>query len=144
MAKTQNKTTLNENSVSDFLDGVENEKRREDSKIALKLMEEITGEEAKMWGKSIVGFGTYHYKYASGREGDFMKVGFSPRKTSLTLYIMGGFDRYDELMEKLGKYKIGKSCLYIKKIEDVDLEVLKDLVRESVAYISQKYPEKEL
>ncbi|MFK7906670.1 MAG: DUF1801 domain-containing protein [Chitinophagales bacterium] len=92
-------------------------------------------------GKSIVGFGTYHYKYESGREGDFMKVGFSPRKTSLTLYIMGGFDRHEELMQQLGKYKTGKSCLYIKKLEDIDLEVLKDLVNESVAYISEKYPE---
>ncbi len=143
MAKNQNKTTLNNSSVDDFLDSVENEKRREDSKKVLKLMWEVTGEDPKMWGSSIVGFGTYHYKYASGREGDFMKVGFSPRKTSLTLYIMGGFKRHDELMEKLGKYKTGKSCLYIKKLEDVELEVLKDLVKESVAYIEEVYPDKE-
>jgi len=143
MAKAKNKTTENNLSVDDFLNSVENEKRREDSQKVLKLMWETTGEDPKMWGKSIVGFGTYHYKYASGREGDFMKVGFSPRKTALTLYIMDGFDRHEELMQQLGKYKTGKSCLYIKKLEDIDLEVLKDLVNESVAYISEKYPEAE-
>lgn len=143
MAKNQNKTTQNNRSVEDFLDSVENEKRREDSKKVLKMMWETTGENPRMWGSSIVGFGTYHYKYASGREGDFMKVGFSPRKNALTVYIMSGFDRHDELMEKLGKYKTGKSCLYIKKLEDVDMDILKELVVESVAYVDEKYPDKE-
>lgn len=95
-------------------------------------MEEITGEPAKMWGDSIVGFGSYHYKYASGQEGDWMLTAFSPRKQNLTLYIMPGFERYENLMKQLGKYKTGKSCLYIKKLEDVDLEVLKELIDLSV------------
>lgn len=141
MSKNNNKTTQNNNSVDDFLNNVENPKRREDSQKVLKLMCELTGEDPKMWGTSIVGFGQYHYKYASGREGDSLKVGFSPRKTALTLYIMGGFDRHKELMEKLGKYKTGKSCLYIKKLEDVDVEILKELIVESVAHIEELYPE---
>jgi len=102
-------------------------------------MKQISSEEPKMWGTSIVGFGNYHYKYESGREGDFMKVGFSPRKTSLTLYIMPGFKRYDDLMEKLGKYKTGKSCLYIKKLEDVDQDVLKELICSSFDHMTKKY-----
>ena len=88
---------------------------------------------------AIVGFGTYHYKYDSGREGDFLKVGFSPRAQNLTLYIMPGFDGYAELMDKLGKYKTGKSCLYVKKLEDVDIVVLRELITESVNYITNKY-----
>ena len=92
-----------------------------------------------MWGNSIVGFGNYHYKYASGREGDFMKIGFSPRKQNLTLYIMPGFDRYDALMKKLGKYKTGKSCLYIKRLEDVDWSVLRELSQRSYQYMTDKY-----
>ncbi|MEO0473087.1 MAG: DUF1801 domain-containing protein [Bacteroidota bacterium] len=140
MAKTPNKTTLNEDlSVQDFLIQVSNDKRREDSLIMLEVMQRITKEEPKMWGKSIVGFGSYHYKYESGREGDFMKVGFSPRKQSLTVYIMPGFERYDILMEKLGKHKTGKSCLYINKLEDVNLAVLSDLIEESFKYMTQKY-----
>ena len=97
-----------------------------------KMMKQVTKAEPKMWGTSIVGFGTYHYKGKSGREGDWMLVGFSPRKQNLTLYIMAGFDRYDELLKKLGKYTTGKSCLYIKKLADVDKKVLKELVSESV------------
>lgn len=105
------------------------------------MMKRLTGEEAKMWGPSLIGFGTYHYKYASGREGDFFRVGFSPRKTALTVYIMPGFKRFDELMQKLGKYKTGKSCLYIKKLEDVDVKVLEELVMSSLEYMADKYPE---
>lgn len=92
-----------------------------------------------MWGSSIVGFGSYHYRYESGREGDWMLTGFSPRKQALTLYMMGGFQRHDELMNKLGKYKTGKSCLYVKKLEDIDLDVLRQLVAESVDYMRQSY-----
>ena len=92
-----------------------------------------------MWGDSIVGFGKYHYKYDSGREGDMCMVGFSPRKTSLTVYIMPGFEKYDDLMQQLGKYKTGKSCLYIKKLEDVKLDVLKSLIKESFRYMDEKY-----
>lgn len=138
MAQAKNKTQPTDEKVEAFLNSVENEQRRKDSFRVLKMMQELTGEPPKMWGKSIVGFGSYHYKYASGREGDFLAVGFSPRKTSLTLYIMSGFSRYDELMEKLGKYKTGKSCLYLKKLDDVDEEVLKELIVESVDYITNK------
>ncbi|MEL6823973.1 MAG: DUF1801 domain-containing protein [Calditrichota bacterium] len=129
------KTALNDGSVEDFLNSVEDVKKQEDSFRILKLMREITGEEPKMWGNSIIGFGSYHYKYDSGREGDWFQTGFSPRKQNMTLYIMTGFDRYEELLAKLGKYKTGKSCLYIKKLEDVDPVVLRELITQSVAYV---------
>jgi len=92
-----------------------------------------------MWGRSIVGFGSYHYRYASGREGDWMLTGFSPRKQALTLYIMDGFDGHEDLMSKLGKYKTGKSCLYVKSLEHIDMDVLRELVTESVAYMRRTY-----
>ncbi len=130
------KTKKNEASVEGFLKSVENEKRREDSFVVLDLMKEVTGEIPTMWGTSIVGFGIYHYKGASGREGDWMKVGFSPRKQSMSLYIMDGFGSYDSLLDKLGKYKTGKSCLYINKLEDVDQTVLMELVKQSFASVS--------
>jgi hypothetical protein len=130
------KTKKNKTSVEGFLKSVESEKRREDSFMVLDLMKEVTGEEPAMWGSSIVGFGSYHYKYASGREGDWMKIGFSPRKQNMTLYIMDGLTSYDSLLQNLGEYKTGKSCLYINKLEDVDQEVLKELVRQSVASVS--------
>ena len=133
------KTKPTDNSVTDFLNSVEDEKKRADSFKILEMMREVTGDEPKMWGPSIVGFGDYHYKYESGREGDFFLTGFSPRKQNLTLYIMAGFKRYEELMAKLGKYKTGKSCLYIKKLEDVDPDVLKTLVTESVAHMERQY-----
>jgi hypothetical protein len=133
------KTKVNDVSVEGFLNKVEDEKKRNDAFEVLKLMKEVTGEKPKMWGSSIVGFGTYRYKYASGQEGDWMITGFSPRKTSLTLYIMPGLGRYEELMPKLGKYKTGKSCLYINKLTDVDLDILKTLVKESVDYMNKKY-----
>ena len=93
-----------------------------------------------MWGDSIIGFGKYHYKYASGREGDWMRIGFSPRKQNLTLYIMDGFEKYSELLESLGKYKTGKSCLYIKKMQDIDINILKELVKESLIHMEKLYP----
>ena len=124
--------------VEKFLKSVIDKKRQEDSFKVLELMKNITKEEPIMWGPSIVGFGSYHYKYESGREGDMCITGFSPRKQSLTLYIMPGFERYEKLMKKLGKYKTGKSCLYINKLEDVDLKVLKTLITESVRYMKQK------
>lgn len=139
MAKAKLKTTQNEKDVRAFLNAVDHDKRREDSLAVLEMMEKITGKEAKMWGSSIVGFDQYHYKYDSGREGDFFKVGFSPRKQSLTVYIMPGFERYDELMQQLGKYKTGKSCLYINKMEDVDQNVLQQLIKESYEYMTKKY-----
>lgn len=139
MAKAKLKTTVNDGDVIKFLESIDHEKRQADSFVVLELMKEITGQEPKMWGSSIIGFDEYHYKYDSGREGDFFKVGFSPRKQSLTLYIMPGFARYEELMEQLGKYKTGKSCLYINKLEDIDMETLSQLIKSSYAYMNQKY-----
>lgn len=139
MAKNKNKTTQNEKSVEDFLNAIADETKRTDSYALIKIMQEITGESPKMWGGSIIGFGSYHYKYESGREGDMPIVGFSPRKTALTLYIMNGFARYDELLTQLGKHKIGKSCLYIKKLADVDSTVLNEMITLSVAYMTDKY-----
>ena len=133
------KTRPTQVSVDDFLDGVEPERRREDGRALLAMMRRVTGEEPVMWGPSIVGFGSYHYKYDSGREGDFMITGFSPRKTALTVYIMPGFSTYDGLLARLGKHKTGKSCLYLNKLADVDLAVLEELVATSVAWMRQKY-----
>ena len=130
------KTKPNEQSVEAFLNSVEDEKKRQDCLTILEIMKKITKAEPQMWGPSMVGFGTHHYKYESGREGDWFVAGFSPRKQNLTLYIMAGFSRYDELLSKLGKFKTGKSCFYIKKIEDVDLKTLKELIKQSVAYVS--------
>ncbi|MEQ8788848.1 MAG: DUF1801 domain-containing protein [Pirellulaceae bacterium] len=131
------KTKQNDASVAEFLAGVEEEQRRADCHAVLKIMQEATGEPAKMWGASIIGFGSYRYKYASGREGDWMLIGFSPRKRDLTLYIMAGFDGYGELMAKLGKYKTGKSCLYIKKLEDIHLPTLKKLIKQSARHVKK-------
>jgi hypothetical protein len=131
------KTQPNQQSVEDFLNNVENETKRQDSFSILELMKEETGDEPIMWGDSIVGFGKYHYKYASGREGEWFLTGFSPRVQNLTLYIMSGFDEYDELLNKLGKYSTGKSCLYIKKLEDVDQDVLRELVSKSVEHMKE-------
>ena len=133
------KTKKNEASVTQFLESVENDERRSDSWKVLEIMKEITGDEPKMWGGSIVGFGQYHYRYDSGREGDWFVTGFSPRKQALTLYVMAGFDRYDELMERLGKYKTGKSCLYLKRLEDVDEGILRELIRSSVDHMRATY-----
>ena len=132
------KTKPNKVSVEKFLKSIKDEKKREDSFKVLELMKKITKEEPVMWGPSIVGFGKYHYKYASGREGDWFLTGFSPRKQNLTLYIMSGFKRYKELMKKLGKHKTGSSCLYINKLEDIDMKVLKELITESVKYMKTK------
>ena len=131
------KTQKNGASVEDFLNGVSNERRREDSFAILELMRDVTGEEPAMWGTSIVGFGSYRYKYASGREGEWFLTGFSPRKRNLTLYIMAGFENYDSLLAELGKYKTGKSCLYINKLEDVDIPTLRELIRQSVTHLAE-------
>ena len=132
----ENKTKANKASVDEYLHKVTPIQKREDSFAIMKLMQEITGEEPVMWGTSIVGFGKYRYRYESGREGDWFLAGFAPRKQALTLYIMGGFEGQDELMEKLGKYKIGKSCLYIKKLADVDEKVLRELVQLSAEHVA--------
>ncbi len=132
MAKAELKTRVNTASVEGFLNSVEDEQKRKDCFEILKLMKQVTKEEPKMWGASIIGFGSYHYKGASGREGDWMLTGFSPRKQNLTLYLTGGFDLHKDLLKKLGKYKTSVGCLYIKKLDDVDKKVLKELVTESV------------
>lgn len=129
------KTKLNDGSVLDFLNNVSDTKKREDCFHILELMKKITKAEPKMWGESIIGFGSRRFKYTSGRELDWFLTGFSPRKQNLTLYIMSGFDEYNELLEKLGKYKISKACLYVKKIEDIDLKVLEKIVSLSVKFI---------
>ena len=134
---SQLKTQKTDASVTDFLNAVEHPKRREDGFAILELMREVTGEEPSMWGTSIVGFGTYRHRYASGREGEWMQVGFSPRKRYLTLYIMSGFEEYDDLLKKLGKHTTGKSCLYIKKLEDVDQDVLRELVSKSAMHMKE-------
>ena len=139
MSRNQNKTLENDSNVNDFLEGVQDAQKKADSYTILQMMEDITGFKPKMWGASLVGFDSYHYKYETGREGDMLKVGFSPRKTAMTVYIMPGFERYDDLMSKLGKYKTGKSCLYIKKLSDVDMAVLKELITESYQYMTKKY-----
>lgn len=139
----ENKTKPEKTSVPDFLNSVEDEQKRKDSFALLELFQSITKEEPVMWGPSIIGFGEYHYKYASGREGDFLISGFSPRKAALTLYLMGCMENeFTPLMEKLGKYKTGVGCLYIKKLADVDLEVLNQLIAESYAFMKAKYPSK--
>jgi hypothetical protein len=136
----ENKTRPTDQSVQAFLDNVPDEKKRRDSYQILELMKEATGEEPVMWGPSIVGFGQYHYKYASGREGDAPLAGFSPRKQNLTVYILAGFDGYESLMAKLGKHSTGKSCLYLKRLEDVDRAVLKELVIRSVEHVQKTNP----
>lgn len=133
------KTKPNDASVETYLDSVENPRRREDARRVLALMREITGEPPKMWGSSIVGFGSYHYTYASGREGDWPLVGFAPRKQNLVLYIMPGFARYDALLAALGKHRTGRSCLYVNKVADIDPTVLEELIRESVAEMKSRY-----
>lgn len=134
------KTKANKASVDKFIKGIKDEQTRNDCYTILEIMEKATKAEPKMWGTSIVGFGTYHYKYASGREGEWMLIGFSPRKQNLTLYIMSGFDEYDSLMKKLGKHATGKSCLYIKRLEDVDIKVLKELITKSVKHMKKSNP----
>ena len=134
---TELKTKRNKGDVEAFLNNVPDEKKRRDSFTILELMKKVTGKEPAMWGDSIIGFGSYHYKYASGREGDWFLTGFSPRKQNLTLYIMAGFDEHERLLGKLGKHSIGKSCLYIKKIDDIDVDVLKELVKRSVEHMER-------
>jgi hypothetical protein len=133
---SENKTKPTDQDVIDFLNDVEHKTRRQDGFTLLEMMQQITGEEAVMWG-SIIGFGSYHYKYESGREGDMPLIGFSPRKQSMTLYIMPGFDDYEDLLGKLGKHKIGKACLYVNKLADVDADVLRKLIKRSYTHMKE-------
>ncbi len=133
------KTKPEKRSVKAFIDAIEDEQKRKDCRALLKLMREWAGEKPVMWGSSIVGYGSYHYKYESGREGDWMLTGFSPRKQNLTIYIMPGFSMFESQLEKLGKHKTSKSCLYIKKLDDVDMDILKTMVIDSVKYMKKTY-----
>ena len=127
------KTKPNDADVEAFLAAVPDAQRRSDSLVLLELFRTVTGELPKMWGTAIVGFGDYHYAYASGREGDWFVTGFSPRKQSLTLYCMGGYEPHGEVLARLGKHKLGKGCLYINRLQDVDLDVLRELITTTVA-----------
>ena len=137
---TELKTKVNDADVVAFLNGVADERKRQDCFAVLELMRRVTGEEPKMWGASIVGFGAYHYVYATGNSGDWLLTGFAPRAQNITLYIIAGFDQYPDLMARLGKYKTGKSCLYVKRLADVDLTVLEELVAMSGEHMRQTNP----
>ena len=132
------KTKATKVSVKDFIQSVPDEQKKKDSLVLIDMMTKITKEKPKMWGPSIIGFGSYHYKYESGHEGDMCITGFSPRKAAISVYILMGFNKSPELLEKLGKFKTGKSCLYVKKLEDIDVKVLENLIKDSVKYIKNK------
>lgn len=130
------KTKPQDTDPRDFLNSIEDDKKRQDALTVLDLMQDVTGEEPMMWGESIIGYGSYDYHYASGREASWFLVGFSPRKRNLTLYLNAGFDEYDDLLDKLGKHKTGKACLYVNKLADVDLDVLRELVKRSAEHLA--------
>ena len=134
-----NKTRPTGASVTEFIAAISDPGMRADAKKVAAMMRRATGKRARMWGPSIVGYGSYHYRYASGRAGEFMITGFSPRKRALTIYVMPGFSRFDTLMSKLGSYKTGKSCLYIRRFADVDETVLEQIIEQSVGYMRAHY-----
>lgn len=139
MAK--NKTEPTQASVERFIQTFANsEQKKKDSYELIDLMKKVSGHEPKMWGPSIIGFGSYHYKYASGHEGDAPIIGFSPRKAAISLYVYTGLDEHEHLLEGLGKYKIGKVCIYVNKLSDIDRQKLIRLMKESIRYIKSKYP----
>ncbi len=135
-----NKTVANSDDVGVFLNTITPDQKRDDCIAIATMMGELSGEPAKMWGKSIVGFGTYHYKYESGREGDMMRIGFLPGAQKISLYIITGFEAHKRFLEKLGKYKTGKSCLYINKLADIDLSVLREMIIHDLQIMQDKYP----
>jgi hypothetical protein len=139
---TELKTKVTEQTVDGFLGKIDSETVRDDCKMIIKLMKKVTGKPPKMWGTSIVGFDQYHYKYDSGHEGDMCVVGFSPRKANLSLYVSLGAPGQEQLLKKLGKHKAAKGCLYVKKLEDIDLEVLESIIRNCVEHVKKKYPVK--
>lgn len=138
MAK--NKTTETTYNVTHFINTVEDEMKRNDAFELLKIIQEVTRFEPKMWGTAIIGFGSYHYKYASGHEGDAPLIGFSPRKDAISVYVYFSFENKDILLSKFGKYKAGKGCIYIKKLADIDLEILKQMISTSVNELQKLYP----
>ena len=137
MAKAANKTKATSQSVDAFVDALADESIREDCRVLLKMMKRITGNEPRLWSNGIVGFGDYHYKSASGREGDWFMVGFSPRKANLTITSTCGYDRFPDLIKKLGPHKTGGGCLYIKRLKDVDLSVLEQLMRNGLEVMAK-------
>lgn len=139
MAKAELKTKENSGDINKFLLSVDNEQKRNDSFVLLELMKKITKEEPKMWGDSIIGFGNYHYKYESGREGDWFLCGFSPRKQNLSIYLMCNFDGLEDLLTDLGKYKKSVGCLYIKKLEDINIKVLEKMIKRAIQILKKKY-----
>lgn len=138
MSENKNKPTTIKPEA--FIEANADAGRREECQLLLKMMSRITGEPPRMWGDSMIGFGQYHYKYESGREGDFFLTGFAPRKQSLSIYIMPGLAQYEGLMAQLGKYKTGVSCLYVKRLADVDLQILESLISASVEWMRSNYP----
>jgi Domain of unknown function (DU1801) len=141
MAKNENKTQFHDADVDAFIEAVTDDRQRADARWIAAMMERLTGHAPKMYGPTIVGFGYCHYKYASGREGDMPRLGFSPRKGQTVLYITDGYEKYAELMAKLGKHKTGRSCLYIKRLSDIDEKTLEQLCVESLKWMAEKYPE---
>ncbi|WHZ58229.1 DUF1801 domain-containing protein [Metabacillus hrfriensis] len=134
------KTKQTDNSVIEFIEAVDSPKKREDAYQLLDIFTETAGFEAKMWGPSIIGFGSYHYKYASGHEGDAPLVGFSPRKAKISLYFAPGETKREELLKEFGKHTNGKACVYINKVADINIEVLKKLIQESITFLQKTYP----
>ncbi len=141
MAKSENKTQFTDADVTAFMNAVADERQRADAHKIAAMMERLTGRKPEMYGSSIIGFGSCHYTYDSGREGDMPRLAFSPRKGQTVLYIADGYDRYAELMTQLGKHKTGRSCLYIKKLSDIDEAVLEELCQQSLSWMAHKYPE---
>lgn len=135
------KTVVNDNQPYDFIMSVENQRRKEDALVLLTLFERVTGVKAKMWGTSIVGYGDYTYTLANGKTDKFMRSGFSPRKQNLTLYVMAGFSERMDLVDKLGKVKTSKACLYINKLADVDMQILEQLIRADLEIMNSRYPD---
>lgn len=134
------KTKENDKSVIEFIENVESKKKREDAYKLLDIFTEATGYPAKMWGESIIGFGSYHYKYKTGHEGVSMLVGFSPRKAKISLYFAPGESKREEILQRFGKHTSGKACVYINKVDDIDVEVLKELIHESIKFLRETYP----
>ncbi|WP_022695690.1 DUF1801 domain-containing protein [Ponticaulis koreensis] len=141
MAKAENKTKATNVSPESFISTVEHDVRRADAKLLLDLFADVTQLVPRMWGPSIIGYGRYHYKYESGREGEFMMTGFSPRKANQVIYIMPGYTDHSAILDRIGKYKIGKSCLYINKLADIDLDVLRELITAGFEDMKSRYPD---
>lgn len=136
---SENKTQPTEASVTTFLDGIADSGKKDDTQTIVKIMERVSGYPPKMWGESLIGFGQYTYTYKSGRTGEWSLVGVSPRARNISIYIMPGFDQYQDLMQQLGKFKVGRSCLYINKLQDVDIQVLETLIERSVKDMKERY-----